>query len=412
MVFKAGLLPPDSRSLVSNISIDGNQFVINGVRRPYRFATSFCLLGHYQQGRRLAGREWLHRLKALGFDGPRLFGETEDWFAEPGDFFGDPKYTSEVVAFGRQAQTGWSQMQLVPGYRESVEQLLEDLLELDMVGEFVCSATVKGRDESVTSHGLNRWAQMFREILGTNPNGYPVLFETVNEWNAHSSLSQSEVERYGARWRRSNPNDPGHHNFPGSLVGVSAGGSLQPGLRDTEYTHRNLHPPRGEYWHDTPFRSLLLDNKPVALNETIHLLSEQQADYWYPKIPKWANLSTTDTDQALKYYKAAVDTGLSICVHYFEGMSTNPDAPVSEIENAFAKEFGGQAPVIPARIAYKNVIELAYQQLLDRKPDVDGLKAHSKLMSEDKGYTESVMRQTLIRSDEYQAKYGPLPEEP
>jgi len=111
---------------VKSIQVDNNlaQFRIGSENRPIATRTSFCLLGHYQAGNRSAARRWLDRIKAQGFDGPRLFGENEDWF--PGTLFFGTSYTPKVTAFGPNAPAN-SSIELVSGYKDQVRQLAGDL---------------------------------------------------------------------------------------------------------------------------------------------------------------------------------------------------------------------------------------------------------------------------------------------
>ncbi len=333
---------------MKSIQVDNNlaQFRIGSENRPIATRTSFCLLGHYQAGNRSAARRWLDRIKAQGFDGPRLFGENEDWF--PGTLFFGTSYTPKVTAFGPNAPAN-SSIELVSGYKDQVRQLAEDLEERDMIAEFCCIATVKGRDPAITSQGLNKFAQMFRELY-PDPATTPFLHEAINEWDTHATLDPTEVERIGARWRRSSP-EPSKHNYPGSTIGVSAGGQWLPGMDDRYYTHRNLHPTRGPLWYMGANGENLVvtlersknaaGKRPLNLNEIVHYMTQAQWDEWTPRVPKWINLSTTDHDRVAEYVATCLANDVSVCFHDLIGMGTSPDEPVSDGERAVAEVLGG-----------------------------------------------------------------------
>ena len=340
---------------MKSIHVNGNRFRIGNGTRTILTRTSFCLLGHYQRRERDKAKRWLDRIQTLGFDGPRLFGENQDWF--PGDTFFGTRFTPRIDAFGEHSGP-FSQLRLVDGYEGLVTQLAMDLAERDMIAEFCCIATVKGRTPEWTSHGLNKFAQLFRSLF-PYPQETPFLHEAINEWDAHSSLANDpeEVERIGTRWRRTNDADPTHHNYPGSTIGVSAGGQWKPGMDDRNYTHRNIHPERGATWWmgekgealDVTIGRLLEQGggRPVYLNETVHTMTQEQWDEWIPRVPKWAGLSTTNYSAVAVYLKKVRDLGASVCFHDLIGMSTDPDAPISVAERAVAEQFGGGDPPDP-----------------------------------------------------------------
>jgi len=384
---------------MKSIHINGNQFQIGDETRPYKMATSFCLLGYYQEDP-AKGHAWLERLKALGFDGPRLFGENQDWFGRDAPFFGNPEHTKITQAFGPEWDNGSnSQLRFLPNYADSVKKLVRDLETLDLIAEFCCIATVKGRDESVTSHGLNRFAQMFRSFY-PDPKNTPILHETVNEVEAHSAISMEEAARYGARWRRDAPNDPGHHNYPDSTIGQSSGGRFNPAFNDSQFTHRNIHPPRGPRFIENIGLVQPIDRRPVALNENICVLTQGWWDRFVVTGVFGGNQCTTDHVSTVAALKSVYDRGLSVTLHYGEGMSTNPDLPIAPCEEEFSRVFG--SGVIPSAPEFRPIIRAAYQEILNRESDSTGLEHYNSLMKD--RLTKAELEEILLRSEEYRAK--------
>lgn len=420
---------------MSFIRIDGNQFEIKshanvggGIEiRPYFMRTSFCLLAHYQKGELTKARDWLDRIKAQGFDGPRLFGENQYWFNNDNPlFFGHPKYTSRVRAFDGSGGGGASsKTKLVNNYYDIVDQLAIDLFDRDMIAEFCCIATVKGWDPSYTSHGLNRFAQMFAELL-PDPRQTPFLHEAINEYGAHSSYvrklgekaAYKEFARFGSRWRRGEPGNPSHHNYPGSTIGMS-GGEVA-GYDDLSMTHRNLHPRRGDNWDQGPdgigaaalARSVkkIAANRPVAFNETCHYMTREQWDEWTPKT-HWAGISSVDAPRFIKYYADVLGAGVSVCVHDLNGMSTDPSLPLSVLEKKLESLTGTETGPDPepdkfaaiSVAAYRNAVERAYNEVLMRAPDHKGWEAWCEAMH--RGSSEARVRESMLRSPEFKRKF-------
>ena len=420
---------------MSLIRIVGDQFEIKSHAnkhpntaeiRPYFMRTSFCLLAHYQKGELSKARDWLDRIKAQGFDGPRLFGENQDWFNNNDPlFFGHPRYTSRVRCFAGSGGGGASsRTKLINGYYGIVDQLAQDLLERDMIAEFCCIATVKGWEPSWTSHGLNRFAQMFAELF-PNPRETPFLHEAINEYGAHSRYvrelgeerAQKEFARFGPRWRRGEPGNPPHHNYPGSTISMSGGDT--PGYDDLGMTHRNLHKRRGVDWDKGPDGigaaalargdKNIAQNRPVAYNETVHYMTREQWDEWTPKT-HWAGISTVDMPRLIKYYADVLGEGVSVCVHDMNGMSTDPSLPMSLLEKRLEELAGtGSEPPVPEEwtpfdvIPYKNAVERAYREVLLRNPDEKGWASYCALMFT--GSSEARVREMLMRSPEFKRKF-------
>lgn len=396
------------------IHVSGNLFRVGDTARTIVTRTSFCLMGHYQAGRRTVARRWLDRIQAQGFDGPRVFGENQDWFGDPGSPFFGTELTPKITAFG-DLDGPFSSLELVDGYEGLVTQFAEDLAARNMVAEFCCIATIKGREPGWTGQGLNRFAQMFRQLF-PDPHASPFLFETINEWDAHSvyATDPEEIARMGPRWLRSGNFDEDHHNYPGSTIGVSAGGQWTPGFDDKGYTHRNIHPPRGGSWKSgdrgeplgVTLRELLASNhgRPLYLNETMHYMSAEQWEGWIPKVPKWAGLSTTEHDAIAQYIVDVRTAGASVCFHDMVGMMTDPSQPITKGELAVAVALGGRPPAplppeppdpAPIDLAIRNIVIRGYRDMLFREPDPDGMKHYAQMILD--GAAEARFREILLR---------------
>lgn len=407
------------------IHVRGTQFVVgpNLVDRPIVMRTSFCLLAHYAHNKRDHAKRWLDRIQAQGFDGPRVFAENTEWHHGNSPFF---RHLPQVNAYAGPPNSG---MKLVNGYETLLERFVEDLDARGMIAEFTSVATIKERDEPWSSNGLNAMAQQLRELFPAENT--PLLHESVNEADAHSKISHEEARRYGSRWRRSAPNDPTHHNYPGSTIGISMGGEW-PNLKDHEgCTHMNVHPPRkggSRNWWEGPDGGSMADwvrsarqkaGKPVYLNETIHYMTQSQWDEWIPQIPKWSGLSTTNAGQIVRYAEEVVSAGGSFCFHDFVGMGTHPGSEITRGEEAFSEWLGGgvvEPPVDPPPSgepsdevilrAYGGIVDRAYRDILGRPSGGDpiGRLIHSKALHA--GKTEAELREQFMRGPEFRKKNG------
>ena len=52
---------------------------------------------------------------------------------------------------------------------------------------------------------------------------------------------------------------------------------------------------------------------------------------------------------------------------------------------------------------FSRIISMAYMRILERPPDRGGLDSYNQLMNT--GFTEAMMRESLLRSPEYAAKH-------
>lgn len=388
------------------VSIEGKQFAHQWDNRkeirPYRMRTSFCLMGHYQAGNRSKARDWLDRIRFQGFDGPRLFGENQHWFDEPGPFYGNKPWTPKAVAVDHYNIS--SSTRLVSGYYGWFEQLVQDLMDRDMIAEFCCVATLKSvLDEGQCGHVLNRFAQMGYSIFGGIAKT-PIIWEIINEWNAYTDRTYTgdKVTLMVDRFTRSSP-DPTHHNYPGALVSCSAGGSHSLGRPfGARETHYNKHLPRQHNrFPDNNALNVAFGNPPLpgCNNETIHYMTQAQYDAWVPIIPKWHGLSCTNGEGLLDYIERQLALGISVCAHDLVGQQTDPSLPETPFEQLFQRRFGAEPQ---PKLLYKRIITQAYQEILGRAPDRAGLENYNALM--DRGWTEAGVREALIRSPEYREK--------
>jgi hypothetical protein len=331
---------------------DGRHFTLNGKKTKLRMRTSFKFMGWLMEGKEGKARRWLERVKKQGFHGIRVFGETHLW-GPP--FFGLPPVNHP---FNLNSGVG-SGFKLTPKHKQVLRRFVELLQEYDLVSEYSVLATLKGtwnQDPRVAnghdvvgwnSHALRTVSEEFlkiRDQLGATN----CLFETFNEFDAHAvSIPRGELHNEARRWKV--------RDLPGSLIGVSRGGrwdfDYDVGDGARQFSHCNIHSPRRAKWFeiadDLQRVRGVVGEHPIYLNENMHYMTQAEWDEWIPKVPKWANLSTTDWVRIQQQWNYAYNADVSYCVHDFIGMQTDPDAEWSPLEHAHAEQFGDGGPPPP-----------------------------------------------------------------
>jgi hypothetical protein len=103
----------------------------------------------------------------------------------------------------------------------------------------------------------------------------------------------------------------------------------------------------------------------------------------------------------MRLYENLEDAGFSyIIVHDEKGAQSDYLWPRDEtqLEARLREKFGGTT----VGYRYERIIRQAYQEILDREPDEGGLIAYNNAMWQ--GVTEQQMRESMIRSGEYNKK--------
>lgn len=377
------------------IGIDGNSFTWNGEPRQLRMRTSFGVTRALLEENLDRVKRWLERCKGLGFDGIRVFGEADIW-----DGLYYFRHSTREQVWPRRV-TG-SALVVSDANKRMVESLVGLLEKADMIAEYCVIATLKGgwtEDDAFgvgfVGHALRATSEYLAENRFTN-----LLPEAINEFDAHNFEWGNEIANFARRWRT--------RDYPGSLLGISMGGQWSieyPVGGAGGYSHVNVHPDRHGTWWVIPEEAKRRLNKygvPVYLNELIHHMTQEQWDRWVPIIPKWGGLSTTNVPNYIDFLTGIQEQGWSFCVHDLTGQESDPDWPVTDLERAFAEEFGGSVNP-PKHFAYRHIIEKAYREILLREPDPAGLEGYNVAMKF--GATEADVREALIRSAEFKERF-------
>ena len=331
----------------------GTSFTLNGVKRQLHMATSFGWLGLIANRRSADAARWLDRMQSIGMDGVRVFGEYKDW--EHNEFFSQVAPLYDVWDWS--ARRG-SAVVIRPQMARTLRRAIKLLQQRGMVMEYVVSATAKALPlipgyQDHMCRAIAQWFDDYEQAFGP----HNTLFEIANEYDVtrQPSLTPNEIREIGRRWRVARPENPGQRaDHPGSLLSISEGGEGS-GDWAIEYpvetlSHVNIHSPRGRDWiqvGEEIDRFTTLWKKPVYLNENMHYMSKAEWDSWVPRIPKWAGLSSKDHRGIVEQSQITFAHGGSYCLHFMTGMLTEPDRPITKVEEAWKEAYGPTSAPLP-----------------------------------------------------------------
>jgi hypothetical protein len=140
---------------------------------------------------------------------------------------------------------------------------------------------------------------------------------------------------------------------------------------------------------------------PMGYNESILYGDAQDHDRlrgWYG-----AKGWTTDLDKYLQWYGVCRQSVDYFIIHDEKGMQcdVNWPRPLTGLEDALGGE--PPPPPEPPEPDFTHIVKLAYVDILRREADDGGLKYYCQRMVD--GMTESMLRETLLRSDEFKRRY-------
>ena len=385
-----------------------SHFTLNGEKTVLKMRDGFKLLAwinqHYkgspQNDEPLSKADrWLERVASQGFHGVRVFGETESWDSK---WFGKYPHNKDVWDLNM-LRRGERPTSLTGLNGKMIRKFVELLKKHGLVAEYVVDATLKHTDgvcAASISQCIRQTAHFIRE-LEKELGSVNMFMELHNEWDAHNkaNLTMHELTMQFIRTRRQE-SDGSYRQWPEGVVGVSHGGRDTidyPVGRPDGADYVAIHPERsGDWWELPDLGPLKRHGVPVYFNESICYVDSKdwgeyiQQNQWFRP-----TACTFDLDKYLGFMQAALDAGVSFCVHDFEGMASDPDLEWTKLEYALGEP--GPSPVSVSN-AIERAVTLGYQQLLGREPDTAG-KAHyvSEMQS---GTTEAQFREQLIRSQE------------
>lgn len=399
------------------VEVRDKRWWFNGVEVSPRIQTSFKWFGYVWGPHRDRGkaRAWLERLKELGFHGGRFFLETHGWAESDHPFWSLPPHN--VPWDLNQPVT--SKFALSNEQKEGLAWAVGQHVDLGLVSEFCINATIKSspgplsRDDARCATYWERMQrvtlQYLKSIGATN-----LWFENTNEFNAHVNpgVAMRIDQVLEAMARRARQED-----YPGVPYGISTGGTWELPYHASQsdpwsYTHINIHTPRSGYWEAVTGdinRLFMKYDCSVFLNENNFYMDQDQWDYWveaghWGNKAKLAAQSTTNKAKIMQQMLSTLEMGAGYCVHNLNGAATDPDAQPDEVELEVQRRWGEPvAPPSPPELRFDHIIRRAYEEVLQRPADPDGLAAYNQAMRN--GLQEYQLRSMLMWSNEYRERF-------
>ena len=311
--------------------------------------------------------------------------------------------------------------------------------ETGCIFDWVVDATLKHTDGvsiDVIDHVIRQTAAYMRTMSEKYPNA-AFFFRARNEWNAHDpDVTLAKVNAWATRfyrWRnevsgetRVSFSEPGPfqaEQWPEGFIIVDGGGGNtifgvdvgpEPGKFQAAAFHQDRRRGKGDLWMEpipaNELQALRADARgmPLMNTENMYMVSKPGTEGWYRGPDGWNN----DIEKQIRFYENNAHLVDYFCVHDDIGKKANPDWNRTEQgfrwEAALIEFFGGQGspapepPPPPPALRYQRIIAQAYQEILGRGVDTSGLGHYNAAMAA--GMTEAQMRESLIRSPEFEEK--------
>lgn len=295
-----------------------------------------------------------------------------------------------------------------PVAHADINALFERVVEFGKRSPLHDEFALEGHNE-IEAHSLAVW----RSTTEHRPDGSVLAWETL----PLDELRRKAFAEVNAQIRRMREEES---HWPEGAFWVSQGGNDGQGADLFEYDHRladaiAFHSSRpnmdvgGRFDHITRAAEKL--GSVAYNNEIIHDIDRA---FWWTAEQGWfrPGSSTKDAARRHQFVEEMLEKGIVVCEHGLVEMSSGmwwdgsswTEMPLSETEKILLAENGGGGLPPPepiARYRYEPIVRLAYEQILGRSPDEEGLKNYDGLMSS--GMTEANVRESLIRSPEYEA---------
>jgi len=377
--------------------------------------------GHHTENYKRYIADW----RELGVRGFRIPPEVRFW-GPP--YFDNPDYPNERCFLNLACGTG-SAFELPEGFKKQIRVMVRLARELDVILEIPWLWTIKGKGDDDPRRDVSKWNEHYIAHVGwylhhlrhlgdgvgghrVDPGGLNILSELANEYRVHADeFDDKQLRNILRRWHT--------RDCPGELLGVSQSQPKheyypQLGLGAESPDDIRLHTRRDGDWENAPgeiVRKFWKYGVPIFINESILHMTQSQWNYWISKIPKWHGLATTDAGRFMRLHRDLWERGIYSTFHTLRGMDGGwPESAPGRLEEMIAEELGGSTPPPPPppppepRYKHGHIIDLAYDEILGREADDGGLRNYDELM--ERGMSEADMRNALMRSQEFDDKFG------
>lgn len=420
----------------AEVRIDSGKFVFNGVKQEMVWGRSCFKLsnivtyhfsgnggGKYNLG---YARQWVDFNTNLGFDACRVLLETDGWDnCESGAQANDG--VPQNCMFGSEPtdQGFWHVPTLQGGSRptemhgigkQTLRWFYQTSQETGMMFELVVVATLKHNDVTVQQQGhvIRQTLAEGRKLQIEFPRAL-IIFNVINEWNAHSEWELAGVDGVNMlavradRWKhvesgqtKLSHTSPGPgfeaEQCPECVVIVDGGGGdtfdYEVGPEPGKFHGGFVHPSRDADWFTFPNaqqkQALVTDSRgmPWGITESMYYVEpedEARGRQWYRTSGDTLNGWTTNFglySQFLNHHKTA---GMAYdVVHDEKGTEcdTQWPRPMTRVDQWALENLGGvilpPPPPPPTLVHYDHVIEAMYQKILKRGVDPTGLQIYNE----------------------------------
>lgn len=456
----------------AEVTIDGDKFVFNGVKQDMVWGRSCFKLsnivtyhfsgsggGKYSLGQ---ARRWVDFNKELGFDACRVLLETDGWEdCESGAQANDGVPNNCMFGSEPTDQGFWHVPTLQGGGRptemhgigkQTLRWFYQTSQETGMMFELVVVATLKHNDVTVQQQGhvIRQTLAEGRKLMQEFPRAL-IIFNVINEWNAHSEWEIQGVDGVNMlavradRWKhvesgqtRVSHTSPGPgfeaEQCPECVIIVDGGGSneieYEVGSEPGKFHGAFVHPQRDASWHQWPDaqeKALMIQDArgmPWGATESMYYVEAEdfaRARTWYRMAGDNTNGWTTDFGLYSMFLGHTGNSGMSYnVVHDEKGAQCDPDWPraMTRVDQWALDNLGGTITPPPdpppppqVMVYYDHVIEAMYQKILKRGVDPTGLQIYNDWLRGCFADTRQTLclaqvEESLVRSAEYNERFA------
>lgn len=368
-----------------------------------------------------------------------VFNEEDGWSPCPGDpppcMFGQELRDQGIWNLPQLRELAERGARVRPEHVTSLnKQVIEFAFKMShetgCIFDWCIDATLKGEPKinvGSIDHIIRQTASLMRGFQEKYPNA-AFLLRARNEWDTHREfpVSLDNVNMWAKRmyrWKkgtetRQSFSSPGlgweAEQWPEAFFIVDHGGrnsfDYDVGPEPSKYKLGNIHIERrsGSVDWRRPVETvpqLRIDSRgqPIGANETMYAISKEGTLHWYRNK---SGYNVVYEDKGLRdqmiFYQNNVPLFDYLAVHDDIGKKADATwSPGGKFEAALAEFYGGRI-VVPRQRRYARIIEPAYQEILGRDADEGGLDAYNAGIKA--GLTEAGMRDSLMRSEEYERK--------
>jgi hypothetical protein len=313
---------------------------------------------------------------------------------------------------------------LTPIYKSTIEWFFKTSVETGACFVLGIVATLKHTDGIGNGH-LDHIIRQTLELAERLQDKYPkacVIMHCCNEWDANNGretpfgperIRLSDVNMWAYRRVRDSYWENGQlfvDHGGRDTIQYNANRIRDPNVGHSGYDAVAIHPVRknaGRDWTKPPDRKPLVmpsaNPLPICNTENMYYITRPETTGWYRNAAGW-NLALAKQIIMYSHWADFYDMGIFHADWIMQVDHEWPGSMLEAYQSEVANLFGGGNPPDPPKPKhkYERIIALAYHQILGRQPDPVGLAHYNEQMVS--GMSEWMVRESMIRSDEYDKK--------